>query len=103
MGDNELTSRFPEMKPISSPPGLGSVNTIGTGMYGKRDYDEETGTYVSTRCFCILFIPLIAIDGLDLVELDYIDVGELLQPANVVPVVVKSLAFGGPNGHDRLS
>jgi ethanolamine utilization protein EutA len=36
---------------------------------------------------------LVSIDGLQLLELDYIDVGELLQPANVVPVVVKSLAF----------
>ena len=35
------------------------------------------------------------IDGLDLVELDYVDVGEMIQPANVVPVVVKSLAFPG--------
>ncbi len=40
--------------------------------------------------------PLVVVDGLDLVELDYVDIGELLQPANVVPVVVKSLAFGGP-------
>jgi ethanolamine utilization protein EutA len=40
-------------------------------------------------------VPLIVVDGLDLVELDYVDIGELLQPANVVPVVVKSLAFGG--------
>ena len=37
--------------------------------------------------------PLVCIDGLELVELDYVDLGELLQPANVVPVVVKSLAF----------
>jgi len=37
--------------------------------------------------------PLISIDGLQLVELDYVDVGEVIQPANVVPVVVKSLAF----------
>jgi ethanolamine utilization protein EutA len=37
--------------------------------------------------------PLVSIDGLQLVELDYVDIGELLQPANVVPVVVKSLAF----------
>jgi ethanolamine utilization protein EutA len=37
--------------------------------------------------------PLISIDGLQLVELDYIDVGEVILPANVVPVVVKSLAF----------
>jgi ethanolamine utilization protein EutA len=38
--------------------------------------------------------PMISIDGLDLVELDYVDIGEVMQPANVVPVVVKSLAFG---------
>ena len=37
--------------------------------------------------------PLICIDGLHLVELDFIDIGEVIQPASVVPVVVKSLAF----------
>jgi ethanolamine utilization protein EutA len=37
--------------------------------------------------------PMVSIDGLQLVELDYVDIGELIQPANVVPVVVKSLAF----------
>jgi ethanolamine utilization protein EutA len=37
--------------------------------------------------------PLVSIDGLQLVELDYVDVGEVILPANVVPVVVKSLAF----------
>jgi len=36
---------------------------------------------------------LVALDGLDLRELDYLDVGEMLQPAGVVPVVVRSLAF----------
>ena len=39
--------------------------------------------------------PMISIDGLELVELDYVDVGEVILPANVVPVVVKSLAFSG--------
>jgi ethanolamine utilization protein EutA len=52
--------------------------------------------------------PLVSIDGLQLVELDYVDVGELIQPANVVPVVVKSLAFsassnGVPHGKDDHS
>jgi ethanolamine utilization protein EutA len=42
--------------------------------------------------------PLVSIDGLHLVELDYIDVGELIQPANAVPVVVKSLAFSSDGG-----
>lgn len=41
---------------------------------------------------------LVSIDGLQLLELDYVDIGEVIQPANVVPVVVKSLAFPSPNG-----
>jgi ethanolamine utilization protein EutA len=41
--------------------------------------------------------PMISIDGLELVELDYVDVGEVILPANVVPVVVKSLAFSAPS------
>jgi ethanolamine utilization protein EutA len=40
--------------------------------------------------------PMISIDDLQLVELDYVDVGEVILPANVVPVVVKSLAFAAP-------
>jgi ethanolamine utilization protein EutA len=37
--------------------------------------------------------PLVCIDGLDLAELDYVDIGEILRPAGIVPVVVKSLVF----------
>lgn len=36
---------------------------------------------------------IVALDGLEVRELDYLDVGEMLRPAGVVPVVVKSLAF----------
>jgi ethanolamine utilization protein EutA len=42
---------------------------------------------------------LIVLDGVELRELDYVDVGRLLRPAQVVPLVVKSLAFGEPGGH----
>ena len=38
---------------------------------------------------------LIVIDGLQLEELDYLDVGDVIRPAGVVPVVIKSLAFPG--------
>jgi ethanolamine utilization protein EutA len=37
--------------------------------------------------------PVISIDNLFLQEFDYIDVGEMIYPARVVPVVVKSLVF----------
>jgi ethanolamine utilization protein EutA len=36
---------------------------------------------------------LVSIDGMQLRELDYVDIGELLDPPGVVPVVIKSLLF----------
>ena len=36
---------------------------------------------------------LIAIDGIALRELDYVDIGRMIEPAHVVPVVIKSLLF----------
>ena len=36
---------------------------------------------------------LVSIDGMDLQELDFVDVGELIAPPGVVPVVIKSLLF----------
>jgi ethanolamine utilization protein EutA len=38
--------------------------------------------------------PLICLDGLELREFDYVDVGSPIEPAGVVPVVIKSLLFG---------
>jgi ethanolamine utilization protein EutA len=39
--------------------------------------------------------PLLSIDGIDLREFDYVDIGEMIRPADVVPVVIKSLIFAG--------
>jgi ethanolamine utilization protein EutA len=36
---------------------------------------------------------VVSIDGVELQELDYVDVGELIAPPGVVPVVIKSLLF----------
>jgi ethanolamine utilization protein EutA len=36
---------------------------------------------------------VISLDGIELQEFDYIDIGEMIYPAQVVPVVVKSLVF----------
>jgi ethanolamine utilization protein EutA len=44
---------------------------------------------------------VIAIDGLELADLDYIDIGQRILPANVVPVVVKSLVFPETTGPRR--
>lgn len=39
---------------------------------------------------------LVVIDGLELRELDYVDVGTIVRPANVVPVIIKSFVFAEP-------
>lgn len=37
--------------------------------------------------------PIVAIDGIELSDLDFVDLGERILPANVIPVVIKSLVF----------
>ena len=58
---NDLREMFPDLEPIRKAPSIGRYNGIGTAIYGKRDYHEETGTYVKTLCFVVLFIPLLAL------------------------------------------
>jgi ethanolamine utilization protein EutA len=38
-------------------------------------------------------MAVVSIDGISVRELDFIDIGELLQVSGGVPVVVKSLVF----------
>lgn len=40
---------------------------------------------------------VVSIDGIGLRELDFVDVGELIDPPGVVPVVIKSLLFPAPS------
>src|ERR1044071_7000646 len=56
-----LRTRFPEMRPVKRAPALMRVNGIGTGMYGRRDSDFETATYVKTHCLCFVFLPIFAL------------------------------------------
>jgi ethanolamine utilization protein EutA len=37
--------------------------------------------------------PVVSIDGLELKQFDYIDIGEMLESSGAVPVVIKSLVF----------
>jgi ethanolamine utilization protein EutA len=42
--------------------------------------------------------PVVSIDGVDLRDFDYIDVGALIPASGAVPVVIKSLVFPVPGG-----
>jgi ethanolamine utilization protein EutA len=46
-----------------------------------------------------LTIPVVSIDGIDLREFDYIDIGNMIPTSGAVPVVIKSLVF--PAAHHK--
>ncbi|MEQ9497400.1 MAG: hypothetical protein RIT81_11085 [Deltaproteobacteria bacterium] len=54
----KLSADVPQ--PLKSAPSLFTFNSIGVGLYGSRDTWED-GTYITTLCFCALFIPLFPI------------------------------------------
>jgi ethanolamine utilization protein EutA len=47
------------------------------------------------ECELALGRAVVSIDGLRLREFDFVDIGALIRPADVVPVVIKSLLFPG--------
>ena len=66
--------------------GGGPLILVFTGDYAKLVGETMTKDIGVTN-------PIVSIDNLELQEFDYIDVGEMIYPARVVPVVVKSLVF----------
>ena len=45
---------------------------------------------------------VVSVDGLQLKDFDYVDIGAVIQPTNVVPLIIKSLLFSAP-GNDSGS
>ena len=45
---------------------------------------------------CDVAGDIISVDGVQLREFDYVDIGEVIRPTNVVPLVIKSLLFSAP-------
>lgn len=70
MDPEQFRSRFPSMRPLAKAPALFRVNGCGLGLYGRRDVDRETGTCVRTRCLCLAFVPLLAIDAYRVADAD---------------------------------
>lgn len=54
----DLTEKFPEMQPVKSAPAMFTVNGCGLSMWGRREFDAETGTYLKTWCLVFLFLPV---------------------------------------------
>ena len=59
--------------------------------------DSDVGGLIGIHCCEELKLvnPVISIDGLELKDFDYIDIGAMLDMSGAVPVVIKSLVFPG--------
>ena len=52
---------YEALEPIDKAPSLFTFNGIGTMLYGHRDYDSATKSYIATLYFTVLFIPIFPI------------------------------------------
>jgi curved DNA-binding protein CbpA len=57
-----------DLTPISSAPPLGSINGCGVRLYGHRDDDRATNSFVSTYFITFLFVPVIPLTAYRVVE-----------------------------------
>jgi hypothetical protein len=65
-------------RPITSAPPLFRLNGCGASIYGSRDRRDD-GSYVSTYCVCLLFIPVWPISAYRVVERGYGSYGFLAK------------------------
>jgi ethanolamine utilization protein EutA len=58
-----------------------------------NDFGKLVGGILGEEFLSSSRSEVISIDAIELQEFDFIDIGEIIQPSQVVPVVVKSLVF----------
>ncbi len=60
---DEKLEKFPDLRPLRSAPPLMRAAGCGFGLYGSRGFDADTGSYVKTYCFGLLFFPVLALSA----------------------------------------
>jgi ethanolamine utilization protein EutA len=73
--------------------GLGDLRARGMPIVLAGDGDVGGLLGIHFREEMKLVNPVVSIDGLELKQFDYIDIGEILENSGAVPVVIKSLIF----------
>jgi len=94
------TPHYPHLRALADGILLGLPGTIKAGyplvIVFENDFGKLVGEIIRTELG--VTNPVISIDSIHLREFDYIDIGEVVYPANAVPVVVKSLVFPEVHG-----
>lgn len=64
----KLKILFPNMTPGTKVPPLYTLNGCGVMLYGSRDHDRDTQSYVTTLFFTLVFLPLFPIKAYRVVK-----------------------------------
>jgi ethanolamine utilization protein EutA len=77
----------------------GFIGALARGLPLVLVSEGDVGGLLGIHCKEELGIdnPVISIDGIELNEFDYVDVGEMIPTSGAVPVVIKSLVFPSTN------
>lgn len=94
------TPRYQLLRNLAEGIKLGLPRTIANGMNVIIVFTHDFGKLVGEILRNDLGVTsrVVSIDSIHLRELDFIDIGEMIYPAQVVPVVVKSLVFPEVHG-----
>src|SRR5262245_59063498 len=100
---DSLRERFPEMKPMTGAPSLFTWNGCGSMIYGRRDDDPETGTYVKTLTLSLIFVPVFALKAYRVAAapnggwyfLGKVPLSGVAKAWNVFVVLAVAVAIGG--------
>lgn len=77
--------------------GLAGRIVAGLPLYLVLDGDVALTLGALLRDELAVDVPLLVIDGVELRDFDYVDLGRLRQPSGTVPVTIKSLVFNVPD------
>jgi hypothetical protein len=56
----DASAKFADLRPVKRRPRLYHLLGFGLYLYGDRDFDMDTQSFVRTLCFCLLYIPVVA-------------------------------------------
>lgn len=89
------TPRYPLLRNLADGIVQGLSKSIAAGLPMVLVFTNDFGKLIGDILREEFHVenPVISIDSIYLQEFDYIDIGEVIYPAHVVPVVVKSLVF----------
>lgn len=78
--------------------GLADRVAAGTNLYVMLEGDAALTLGAILKQEVTLANEVLVLDGVNLRDFDYVDIGRIRMPSGMVPVTVKSLVFGSPDG-----